>query len=79
MLRLGVEAPVSRSIFHLLLPSTLCRLRLIYCPFFSRLSRDEVRRYKLCSAVVFEAYDLFLWFLSCIYRASAVGAAPSLP
>ena len=56
-----------------------CRLRLICCPFFSRLSHDEVWRYKLCSAVVFEAYDLFLWFLSCIYRASAVGAAPSLP
>lgn len=33
----------------------------------------------LCSAVVFEAYGLFLWFLSCIYRASAVGAAPNLP
>lgn len=79
MLRLCVEAPVSRSIFHLLLPSTLCRLRLIYCPFFSRLSRDEVRRYKLCSAVVFEVYGLFLRFLPCVYRASAirVSANPS--
>ena len=27
--------------------------------------------------MVFEVYGLFLWFLSCIYRASAVGAAPN--
>ena len=72
---------VSRSLAHL--SSTVldprCRLRLIYCPFFSRLSRDEVRRYKLCSAVAFEVYGLFLRFLPCVYRASAirVSANPS--
>ena len=70
---------VSRSLAHL--SSTVldprCRPRSICYPFFSRLSHDEVRRYKLRSAAVFEVYDLFLWFLSCIYRASAVGAAPN--
>lgn len=72
---------VSRSLAHL--SSTVlyprCRPRSICCPFFLRLSRDEVRRYKLCSAVVFEVYGLFLWFLPCIYRASAVGATPNHP
>ena len=72
---------VSRSLAHL--SSTVLdprsHLRSICCPFFSRLSRDEVRRYELCSAVVFEVYDLFLWFLPCVYRASAirVSANPS--
>ena len=72
---------VSRSLAHL--SSTVlyprCRPRSICCPFFLRLSRDEVRRYKLCSAVVFEVYGLFLRFLSCVYRASAirVSANPS--
>ncbi len=72
---------VSRSLAHL--SSTVldpcCHLRSICCPFFSRLSHDGTWRYKLYSAVVFEAYGLFLWFLSCIYRASAVGAAPNPP
>lgn len=72
---------VSRSLVHL--SSTVldpcCHLRSICCPFFSRLSHDETWRYKLYSAVVFEVYGLFLWFLSCIYRASAVGAAPNPP
>lgn len=72
---------VSRSLVHL--SSTVldphCYLRPICCPFFLRLSHDEAWWYKLCSAVVFEAYGLFLWFLSCIYRTSAVGAAPNLP
>lgn len=72
---------VSRSLAHLsstVLDPRRC-LRSICCPFFSRLSRDEVRRYKLCSAVVFEVYGLFLRFLPCAYRASAIGAAPTLP
>ena len=72
---------VSRSPAHL--SSTVldprCRLRSICCPFFSCLSHDEVRWYKLCSAAAFEMDGLFLWFLSCIYRASAVGAAPNPP
>ena len=72
---------VSRSLVHLsstvLDPS--CYLRSICCPFSLRLSHDGAWWYKLCSVVVFEAYGLFLWFLSCIYRASAVGAAPNLP
>ena len=72
---------VSRSQAHL--SSTVlnprCRPRSICCPFFLRLSRDEVRRYKLCSAVFFEVYGLFLRFLSCFYQASAirVSANPS--
>ena len=72
---------VSRSLAHL--SSTVldprCHLRSICYPFFSRLSHDGTWRYKLYSAVVFEVYGLFLWFLSCIYRASAVGAAPNPP
>ena len=72
---------VSRSLAHL--SSTVldprCRPRSICCPFFSCLSHDGAWRYKLCSAVVFEAYGLFLWLLSYIYRASAVGAAPNPP
>lgn len=72
---------VSRSLAHLsstvLDPS--CYLRSICHPFSLRLSHDGAWWYKLCSVVVFEAYGLFLWFLSCIYRASAVGAAPNLP
>lgn len=72
---------VSRSLVHL--SSTVldphCYLRSICCSFFSRLSRDEVRRYKLCSAAVFEVYGLFLWFLPCACRVSAirVSANPS--
>lgn len=72
---------VSRSLAHL--SSTVldprCRLRLICCPFFSCLSHDEVWRYKLCSAVVFEVCGLFLRFLPCVCRASAirVSANPS--
>lgn len=72
---------VSRSPAHL--SSTVldprCRPRSICCPFFSRLSYDGAWRYKLCSVVVFEVYGLFLWFLSCIYRASAVGVTPNPP
>ena len=52
-------------------------LRSICCSFFSRLSHDKVWWYKLCSAVVFEVYDLFLWLLSYIYRASSVDVAPN--
>ena len=72
---------VSRSLAHL--SSTVldprCCLRSICCSFFSRLSRDEVWRYKLCSAAVFEVYGLFLRFLPCVCRASAirVSANPS--
>ena len=72
---------VSRSLAHL--SSTVlyprCRPRSICCPFFLRSSRDEVRRFKLCSAVYFEVYGLFLRFLSCVYQASAirVSANPS--
>ena len=72
---------VSRSLAHL--SSTVldphCHLRSICCPFFSRLSHDKVWWYSLCSVVVFEAYDLFLWFLPCVCRASAirVSANPS--
>ena len=72
---------VSRSLAHLsstVLDPRRC-LRSICCSFFSRLSHDKVWRYKLCSAVVFEAYGLFLRLLSCIYRASAIGAAPNPP
>ena len=72
---------VSRSLAHLsstVLDPRRC-LRSICCSFFSRLSHDKVWRYKLCSAVVFEAYVLFLRLLSCICRASAVGAAPNPP
>lgn len=72
---------VSRSLAHL--SSTVlnprCHLRSICCPFFSRLSHDEVWRYKLCSAVVFEAYDLFLRLLLYIYQASAIGVVPNPP
>lgn len=72
---------VSRSLAHLS-SSVLdprCYLRSICCPFFSRLSHDGAWRYKLCSAVVFEAYGLFLRLLPCVYRASAirVSANPS--
>lgn len=56
-----------------------CRLRSNRCPFFSCLSHDEVRWYKLCSVVVFEVYGLFLWFLSCIYRASAIRVLANPP
>lgn len=72
---------VSRSLAHL--SSTVlnprCHLGSICCPFFSRLSHDEVWWYSLCFAVVFEAYGLFLRFLPCVYRASAirVSANPS--
>ena len=79
MLRLGVVSPVPRPIFHLLLPSPCCHLRSICCPFFSRLSRDEVRRYKSCSVVVFEVYGLFLRFLPCVYRASAIRVSANPP
>lgn len=65
---------VSRSLAHL--SSTVldprCRLRSICCLFFSRLSHDEAWRYKVCSVVVFEAYDLFLRSLPCVYQASAI-------
>lgn len=50
-----------------------CYLRPICRPFFLRLSHDGAWRYKLCSAMVFEVYGLFLWLLLCIYRASAIG------
>ena len=79
MLRLGVVSPVPRPIFHLLLPSPCCHLRSICCPFFSRLSHDEVRRYKSCSVVVFEVYGLFLRFLPCVYRASAIRVSANPP
>ena len=72
---------VSRSPAHLsfaVLDPRRC-LRSICCSFFSRLSHDKVWWYSLCSVAFFETYDLFLWFLSCIYRASAVGAAPNPP
>lgn len=72
---------VSRSLAHLsstVLDPRRC-LRSICCSFFSRLSHDKVWRYKLCSAVVFEAYGLFLRLLSCICRASAIGAVPNPP
>lgn len=64
----------SRSLAHLS-SSVLdprCHLRSICCPFFSHLNHDGVWRYKLYSAVVFEVYGLFLRFLSCVYRASAI-------
>ena len=68
---------VSRSLAHL--SSTVldprCHLRSICCPFFSRLSHDGIWRYKLCFAVIFEAYGLFLRFLSCVYWASTIGSA----
>lgn len=70
---------VSRSLAHLsstVLDPRRC-LRSICCSFFSRLSHDKVWRYKLCSAVVFEAYGLFLWLLSYICRASSVDVAPN--
>ena len=72
---------VSRSLAHLS-SSVLdprCHLRSICCPFFSRLSHDGAWRCKLCSAVVFEMCGLFLRLLSCIYRASAIGATPNHP
>lgn len=71
----------SRSLAHL--SSTVlnprCYLRSICCPFFSRLSHNGAWRYKLFSVAVFEAYGLFLRFLPCVYRASAirVSANPS--
>ena len=70
---------VSRSLAHLsstVLDPRRC-LRSICCSFFSRLSHDKVWRYKLCSAVVFEAYGLFLWLLLYICRASSVDVAPN--
>lgn len=74
---------VLRPCFPAHLSSTVldprCRPRSICCPFFSRLSHDEVRWYKLCSVVVFEVYGLFLWFLSCIYRASAIRVLANPP
>ena len=77
----SAECRVSRSLAHL--SSTVldprCRPRSICCPFFSRLSYDEAWWYKLCFAVVFEVYGLFLRLLSCIYRASAIGATPNPP
>lgn len=72
---------VSRSLAHLsstVLDPRRC-LRSICCPFFLRLSCDTIWWYKVVSAVVFETYCLFPWFLSCICRASAIGAASNPP
>lgn len=72
---------VSRFPPHLsfAVPDPRCYLRPIYCPFFSRLSRDEIWRYKVMPRRFFEVYGLFPWFLSCIYWTSAIGVAPNLP
>ena len=76
MLRLCVVSPVPRLIFRP--PSSIpaaTRDQSIYCSFFLRLNHDEIWWCKLCSAAVFEAYGLFLWLLSCVYRAPSICTA----
>lgn len=78
MLRLCVVSPVPRPSFvHRLRSPLLPKINLL--PIFLAFEPRWSLVIKLCSAAIFEVYGLFLWLLSCIYRASAIGATPNPP